>query len=551
MEHPNKVIVSFTGILDIEGMGREVIQLNNTLLRGCVLRNTDWIVGIVVNTGHDTKIMMSNTETKPKSSFLETQASIEIQRIIILLAIVCFTGATGSAIWNSVHHVKDIWYLHWNPNPVGYWFVKFFYYFLLHATFIPVSLYVSMSVIRFFQSYFMNQDLEMYYERLDAPSLVRTMTLNEELGQISHIFSDKTGTLTCNVMDFRKMSIHGVTYGVGITEIGKAAAKLHGREIPDYVLEGEKLAKENSVPHVSFYCPKFVRDVQTVSPQQARIQNFFRYLSVCHDVIPERIDNAIRLSASNPDDEALVCAAAYFGFEFVDRRENVVMIKNKELDVVEEMVVLEVIPFSSKRKRMSVIVREPSGTIRLICKGADTVMWERLAPNQEDLVEVTNKDLVEFSEEGLRCLIVGCCIISEERYSKWSTEYKMASTNMAEIEKKKSGEKNAIEYLENVIEADFQLLGVTAIEDRLQDGVPECISKLTETGISIWVLTGDKEETAINIAVACNLVLPPSHMKHIILNKKTAPTKKDLQEMINKEIQVFLFVFIIQITALL
>jgi magnesium-transporting ATPase (P-type) len=239
MEHPNKLIDSFTGIIDIKDGTREPILASNLLLRGCVLRNTDWVVGVVVNTGHDTKIMMSNTETKPKTSFLESQSSIEIQRIILLLAFVCFWGATGQAIVNDQVDINSIWYLHWNEEATPYWFIKFFYFFLLHASFIPVSLYVSMSLVRFFQAWFMNSDLDMYYEPTDTCAVVRTMTLNEELGQISHIFSDKTGTLTCNIMDFRKMSINGVGYGKGITEIGKAAWKLQGKEVPLDMLEGQ------------------------------------------------------------------------------------------------------------------------------------------------------------------------------------------------------------------------------------------------------------------------------------------------------------------------
>merc|ERR1711988_941361 len=109
-----------------------------------------------------------------------------------------------------------------------------------------------MTMTRAFQSYFMNCDMDMYYPRLDAPAHVRTMTLNEELGQISHIFSDKTGTLTCNVMDFRKASINGITYGVGITEIGKASWKLQGKEISKEILQGEAMAAERAVPYVSF-----------------------------------------------------------------------------------------------------------------------------------------------------------------------------------------------------------------------------------------------------------------------------------------------------------
>ena len=107
-------------------------------------------------------------------------------------------------IWNQYNDVDDIPYLLWNPNAVSNWFIQFFYILLLHATFIPVSLYVSMTIARFGQSYFMENDLEMYYEKTDTPMKCRTRTLNEELGQISHIFSDKTGTLTKNEMTVKK-----------------------------------------------------------------------------------------------------------------------------------------------------------------------------------------------------------------------------------------------------------------------------------------------------------------------------------------------------------
>ena len=375
MEHPNKLIDSFAGVVDLGStIERVAVQVSNVLLRGTVLRNTDWVIGIVINTGHDTKIMMSNTVTKPKTSYLETCTSKEIKRIILLLVFICFTGATGEAVFSRVKGVKNSWYIDWPAEPGSFWFVQFFYYFLLHATFIPVSLYVSMSLVRSFQSYFMNGDLEMYHAATDMPALVRTMTLNEELGQITHIFSDKTGTLTCNVMDFRKASIHGVSYGLGITEIGKAAWKLQGREVPPEVLAGEAKAKELSVPHVSFYCSTYDKDFQEGGIQKSKIQQFFRFIAICHDVIPEVIDGTVRLSASNPDDEALVCAAEYFGFQFTGRRDKKVIIMNRERGVEEEVDILETLAFTSKRKRMSVIIRDTDGVIRLLCKGADTAL---------------------------------------------------------------------------------------------------------------------------------------------------------------------------------
>jgi phospholipid-transporting ATPase len=493
MEHPNKLIDSFSGVVDIEGVGREPIHATNILLRGCALRNTDFILGVVVNTGSDTKIMMSNTVTRSKTSSLETESSSQIKSIIILLALLCFWGATGMSVWNSFVNVGNVWYLHWHPQPVGYWFIKFFYFFLLHATYIPVSLYVSMATVRFFQSYFINNDLEMYYESTDTPALARTMTLNEELGQISHIFSDKTGTLTCNVMDFRKASINGVSYGVGITEIGKASWKLQGKDIPQEMLDGEAQAKARAVPHVSFYCPTYEKDKAQGGAQLDKINRFFKILAICHDVIPEKIDGLVKLSASNPDDEALVCAAAYFGYEFCDRRDRMCVYFNKELGSNEEVELLESIDFSSKRKRMSVIIRDSDGRVQILTKGADTVMLERFKAGQDELMRKTDDDMRAFAVEGLRCLLIGCADIGEDKFIGWRRRYRAATSDLDEIEKMKHGEPNCIEELQDEIERGLLLIGATAIEDRLQDGVPECIYELAKAGIKIWVLTGDKE----------------------------------------------------------
>jgi phospholipid-translocating P-type ATPase (flippase) len=559
MEHPNKLIDSFAGVVDLgPELGREAIQPTNLLLRGCVLRNTDWVVGIVVNTGHDTKIMMTSTKTKVKSSYLETCASKQIQKVIVLLIIVAVTGSVGQVIWNRRFDIKHIWYLDWTASVGQQWVVQFFYLFLLHASFIPVSLYVSMSATRFFQSYFMNSDRDMYYEKSDIPMAVRTMTLNEELGQISHIFSDKTGTLTCNTMDFRKMSIDGISYGVGITEIGKAAWKLQGKEIPEEVLLGEAKAKERSVPHVSFYCPTYDTHIAENRHHAVKIRQFFRFLAICHDVVAEKSDAGTRLSASNPDDEALVCAAEYFGFQFCDRIEKSLVLNNKVTGKQEFIEVLETIAFTSARKRMSVIIRDIDGQIKIVTKGADTAMLERLRSSspasasgsgggtgnsggdtsgERMLLERTDADMRTYAQEGLRCLVIAYADIEADKFANWVKDYRLACRDVSELERKKNGEMNSIDALEDMIERNLTLVGATGIEDRLQDGVPECIARLTEAGINIWVLTGDKEETAINIAVACNLVLPPPYMKQILINKDTAPGLDDIIAIFRREIQ--------------
>ena len=563
IENPNKIIDSFNGVIeyyfdekdDNDNNYKETIIPFNVLLRGCVLRNTEWIIGLVINTGHDTKIMMSATKTKAKTSCLETSTSNKISIIILLLLVFCFIGSTGQAIWNDVNDIQYFWYLKWDYEPVSYWFIKFAYYLLLHAQFIPVSLYVSMSLIRVFQTFFMNNDLDMYYELSDSRSQVRTISLNEELGQISHIFSDKTGTLTCNVMEFRKASINGVSYGTGTTEIGKASYKLQGKTIPQDVLDNDNIARKNSVPHVAFYDPNFDKDIHNKGTEQHySIKYFFKYISLCHDVIPETIPilensnkyNTInsknnssnsdigptKLSASNPDDHALVCAADYFGYQFKTRIGKRNSIVNKSAGIEECIDVLETIGFTSKRKRMTVIINDinsDNGMIRLLTKGADIVMYDRLKDKKDKILTLTQSHIQQYAEEGLRCLVVCTKLITKEQFNDWNTKYVKACTDMEQLEKLKNGELNDIESLEDELEQNLELLGATAIEDRLQDGVSECIELIKSAGIKIWMLTGDKEETAINIAIACNLLLPEKYMEYVIVNSTKFSTAKNIE----------------------
>jgi phospholipid-transporting ATPase len=164
-------------------------------------------------------------------------------------------------------------------------------------------------------------------------------------------------------------------------------------------------------------------------------------------------------------------------------------------------------------------------------------MTPRLKSGQDDLLTKTEMDMKDFSVEGLRCLYIGYAVLKETDYKRWATEYAAARTDLNQMDKKKKGEANRIEELEDIIEQNLVLLGVTAIEDRLQDGVPECIAELAAAGFNIWVLTGDKEETAINIAVACNLVLPKEYMEHIIINAHNAPTQEAMKVLFRKEIE--------------
>lgn len=234
-------------------------------------------------------------------------------------------------------------------------------------------------------------------------------------------------------------------------------------------------------------------------------------LAVCHTVIPEKSDDGtIIYHAASPDERALVYGAQKFGYVFKTRTPSYVEID--ALGKIERHEILNVLEFTSARKRMSVITRNSQGEIKLYCKGADTVIFERLARNGQSFKDTTLRHLEEFATEGLRTLCCAVSIIPPEAYEDWKHTYHKASTSLQYRERK-------VEDAANLIETNLTLLGATAIEDKLQEGVPDTIYSLLQANIYIWVLTGDKQETAINIGYSCKLI---SHgMELIILNEES------------------------------
>ncbi|KAG7381162.1 Phospholipid-transporting ATPase IA [Phytophthora pseudosyringae] len=538
-EHPNNAINSFQGVLELEGKEKASIPYESIILRGCIIRNTDWVHGIVLNTGKDTKIMMSNSAPPSKMSSMDR--SINQYTVVLLSILVIFSaaGATGAVAWKSNH--ESLWYLEVavSDNSVFVdWLIMLFYYLLLMYQFVPISLAVSMSMVKYIQAQFIQWDINIYHPDTDTPTLVRSMSLNEELGQISYIFSDKTGTLTCNVMEFRKCSIGGVSYGNGTTEIGLAALRRAGKPLPDMTSQ----SKGPKVPYVNFDGPELFNDMKgnSGSVQQGRIDAFFTHLAVCHTVIPERHENSteITLSASSPDEQALVAGAGYFGYEFVNRSPGVAHVKVR--GTVQKYEMLDVLEFNSTRKRMSTIIRHPNGRIFLYSKGADVIIYGLLAKDKEEesissqLQEITRRHIDQYAEDGLRTLTIAIREIERSYYAEWANRFHDAQNNLNEIDKRKKDLPNAIDECMNEIERDLELLGATAIEDKLQSGVPDAIANLACAGIKIWVLTGDKEETAINIGFACQLIT--NEMKLFIINSKNAPTSEILESSLRDEI---------------
>lgn len=506
-EQPNSSLYTYEGTLQgLKNHGKIPLSPEQLLLRGATLRNTQWVHGVVVFTGHETKLMRNATATPIKRTDVERIINLQIIALFSILIILALVSSIGNVAKIQVSK-SDLSYLYLEgTNMASLFFKDILTYWILFSNLVPISLFVTVEIIKYYQAYMIGSDLDMYYAESDTPTGVRTSSLVEELGQIEYIFSDKTGTLTRNVMEFKSCTIGGKCYTEEIPEDGQAQM-VDGIEIGFHTFDEMRT-------HLT----------DTSLQQSAIINEFFVLLSTCHTVIPEHKDNGgIKYQAASPDEGALVQGAADLGYKFTIRRPKSVTIHNTLTDAEAEYELLNICEFNSTRKRMSAIFRCPDGVIRLFCKGADTVILERLSRDEPQPFETaTIRHLEDFASEGLRTLCIASRIISDKEYEEWSKLHYEASTSLEDRSQK-------LDDTAELIEKDMFLLGATAIEDKLQDGVPETIHTLQNAGIKVWVLTGDRQETAINIGMSCKLL--SEDMNLLIINEDNkSDTKLNLQE---------------------
>ncbi|VVC44111.1 Hypothetical protein CINCED_3A002426 [Cinara cedri] len=486
-ELPNRLIYDYVGSLKLVDKIPLSLGPNHLLLRGAMLRNTSWVCSVVIYTGHETKLMMNQTSAPLKRSTVDKIVNTQIIMLFLLLCSLCLLSSFCNIIWTKQKGHKD-WYLQIDDIATYKFAFNLLTFFILFNNLIPISLQVTVEVVRFMQAVFINNDIEMYHEESNTPAMARTSNLNEELGMVKYIFSDKTGTLTRNVMEFKHCSIGGILYPEGSKDTLLDNLKNH--------------------------------------PTSKYILEFLRMMSVCHTVIPEKVKNSDEMlyHASSPDEQALLKGSQLFGYVFHTRTPKLVVVSALGSD--EEYEVLSVIEFTSTRKRMSVIVRAPDHKIYLYCKGADTVIFERLSKDVEQHKETTLMHLEEFANNGYRTLCFAYTEISENFYTSWNEEFIKASNVLTNREE-------SIDEIARLIEKDLILLGATAVEDKLQDQVPETIAALIKADISVWILTGDKQETAINIGFSTNLITQGTSL--IILNENTLDElRESLRQHINE-----------------
>lgn len=500
----------------------EAISTETLLLRGCSLRNTAWVIGVVVYTGTDTKIMQNSGASPTKRSRITRELNWTVLSNFGILFLMCLICGIANGIYlddaTSTFNVFDEGSEAGSAAAGG--LVTFFTCLILFQNLVPISLYISIEIVKTAQAYFIYSDVDMYYQELDYPCTPKSWNISDDLGQIEYVFSDKTGTLTQNVMEFKKCTINGVAYGEAFTEAMIGMAKRENldtdrltqrereRVAKDKALMDELMKARGNNPYcaadeLTFVSSDFIRhlDGQNGREQASACSEFMKALALCHNVLVERPadrPNYLDYKAQSPDEAALVSTARDVGFAMPERTQRGLILEcNGRRD---EYIILDELEFNSSRKRMSMILKTPDNRILLYCKGADSVIYERLSATQSQELKITTAEhLDKFANEGLRTLGIAYRELSEKTYQDWQGRHRAAAASLEHREEKISESCDEIEQ-------ELILLGGTAIEDRLQDGVPEAIALLGEAGIKLWVLTGDKVETAINIGYSCNLL---------------------------------------------
>lgn len=479
-EEPNKSIHHFRGTLVF---GTEVVGLNNEtlLLRGSCLQNTAWIIGIVIYTGHDSKIVMNSQSRAPiKISRLEHMTNRQsgfMFGLIILLTLLVYVGYVLSTIFIGSKYYLSV------SGPVEMRVIKHLkkiatLVVIFHGV-IPTSLIVTMEMVRVYLGVSLENDKNMSCQETGTTATVKTTSLIEELGQVKYILSDKTGTLTRNEMILRELCFNGKTIF--------------------NVLEDSNV--DLSSPQAQSLLFAMAVCNTAVVKKEEESDNLFsnpKKHSIC-DILKSEKNPKSHFQSVSPDEVAIVSGANELGVCLSDRSQDLMKVKFSNLnDSIKSLIILAVLEFDSDRKRMSIVLfDENSRKIHLYTKGADSSMWPLLKDSH--FIKETEYELNQMALSGLRTLVFATREIPEKEWLHWLPLWKSAQ---AQIENREEEMQKLICSLEK----ELTLVGGTGVEDLLQENVPETIIMLRDAGIKIWVLTGDKLETAVNIGYSCCLL---------------------------------------------
>ena len=474
-QEPTDDLDDFSGRLELQDGSKISLSEHQLLLRGSELRNTANIYGLVVYTGEDTKLFRN---LKQKSAKFSTLDRILNKFIVFMfglqLVLILFVSGMGLR-WQDQTGTKSFYISDTSSAGGMFFFRSMLTHFVLYSYFIPISLFVTLEIVKFGQARFMEWDHRMSTSTQEMRA--KTSNLNDELALIDYVFTDKTGTLTQNIMRFSSCSVGGLEHNELVNPGGL-----------EHALQGNHVTRA----------------------QAASIREFLLSMALCHEVVPEVDEESgnVNYEAQSTDEVALVKCAAENGYVFLERsmRDLVVEIDGHE----EHFELLATLGFTSERKRSSVVVRLSNGTLRMYTKGADSVILPLLSLSRCDPMarQQTLYSLQTFSKEGLRTLLFGFRDLTEQEFMQWKEQ-------LDEAENSTRRRKERLARVYEKLEKELELIGCSAIEDKLQEEVPDTIQWLRNAGIVVWVLTGDKRETAVNIGFSASLLDPNMMLCHV------------------------------------
>ena len=567
---------------DIEKLNY-VLTAGQLLLKGALLRQTKQIAGIVVYTGSNNKILLNSKNPKMKLSNIERLMNTMLIFVFFMQLILCLICAIYHRKYEKSHFDFLAIYIFDKDNIKNESFLSFFTYILLLNTMIPISLIVTLEIVKVFQGLFIRFDIELFSfirQKFCGPNSV---SIIEELGKVNYIFSDKTGTLTCNKMQFKYCVIGNLCFeyvrderpilnnnymninisdnrmfessniksqsrnydennlnhytndmrnynmvnnynnmnipsnppqysnnnNSQLTDKSRGALLSSAAAAPTTAIDGgEKFPSKKELKKIIKIRSGFMYDIVSkknskfTSGELEMINTFWMALSIGNECIPyiNEKTGMIEYNGMSPDDIELVKASSEQGYTMLKSPNDIKRIRYGNNESYIDYKILNIISFTSDRKRMSMIIRDNKNNIIMFSKGADSEIKKRLNPNgKKSHLEYAVKFTDYFSSKGFRTLFIGYKKLSEKDYSTFSKKLKESELN---LENKEA----LVNHCYNEIEQNLTLLGVTIVEDKLQDKVPETIRDLRCAGIKIWMLTGDKLDTAENISLSCNLI---------------------------------------------